>query len=137
MDLGIKNKTALVLGAGGGLGSAISCALAREGVNVVAADIDLDAAERTAEDIRDTGAQSLVVKFDLANLGEIDPTITFIEQELGPIDILVNNTGGPPPTPAFGQDAVLWSAHFQSMVLSIIKTTDRCYQVCESANGVE
>jgi 3-oxoacyl-[acyl-carrier protein] reductase len=39
--------------------------------------------------------------------------------------ILVNITGGPPPTPASGQDPALWAKHFQSMVLSVIAITDR------------
>src|SRR6185437_9996983 len=45
--------------------------------------------------------------------------------ELGAVDILVNITGGPPPTPANGQDPALWSKHFQAMVLSVIAITDR------------
>ena len=44
---------------------------------------------------------------------------------MGPVDILVNNTGGPPPTTASGQDPELWSKHFQAMVLSVIAITDR------------
>jgi hypothetical protein len=48
-----------------------------------------------------------------------------VEKRLGPVDVLVNNTGGPPPTPAFGQDSALWSKYFQSMVLSVIAITDR------------
>ena len=48
-----------------------------------------------------------------------------IEQSLGPVDILINNTGGPPPTPASGQAPDLWTTHFQSMVLSVIALTDR------------
>jgi 3-oxoacyl-[acyl-carrier protein] reductase len=41
------------------------------------------------------------------------------------VDILINNTGGPPPTTAAGQDPALWSKHFQAMVLSVIAITDR------------
>ena len=47
MDFGLKDKTALVLGAGGGLGSAIAVKLAREGARIAAADIDLAAAEKS------------------------------------------------------------------------------------------
>jgi 3-oxoacyl-[acyl-carrier protein] reductase len=55
----------------------------------------------------------------------IDASIARIEAELGPVDILINNTGGPPPTPVSGQSAETWSKHFQSMVLSVIAITDR------------
>ena len=55
----------------------------------------------------------------------IEGQIAAIEKNFGPIDILINNTGGPPPTPAAGQDPALWTKHFQSMVLSVIAITDR------------
>jgi 3-oxoacyl-[acyl-carrier protein] reductase len=55
----------------------------------------------------------------------IDALVTRVEKELGPIDILINNTGGPPPTPAAGQDPVLWQKSFNDMVLSLIAITDR------------
>jgi 3-oxoacyl-[acyl-carrier protein] reductase len=125
MDLGLSGKTALVLGAGGGLGSAIARTLAREGARVALADIDLDAARRVADDIVATGAQAIALPWDLGDLAVIDANIARVERELGPVDVLVNNTGGPPPTPVSGQSSALWSTHFQSMVLSVIAITDR------------
>jgi 3-oxoacyl-[acyl-carrier protein] reductase len=125
MDLGLSGKTALVLGAGGGLGSAIARTLAREGARVALADIDLAAVGRVADEIGATGAQAIALQWDLGDLAVIDANIARIEQELGPVDVLVNNTGGPPPTPVSGQDVALWSTHFQSMVLSVIAITDR------------
>lgn len=125
MDLQIKNKTALVLGGGGGLGGAIALSLASEGAKVAVADISLDAAEKTVNVLRQHGAQALAIQWDLARLEDIESKIAAIEAELGPVDILVNNTGGPPPTTAHSQDAAVWSSHFQSMVVSVIKITDR------------
>lgn len=125
MDLGIKDKTALVLGAGGGLGSAIALALAREGARVALGDIDPAAVERTAEAIRREGGSALPLAWDLADLSVIEERVAAIEAAFGPVDILVNNTGGPPPTPAGGQDSALWTKSFQSMVLSVIALTDR------------
>jgi 3-oxoacyl-[acyl-carrier protein] reductase len=125
MDLGIANKTALVMGAGGGLGRAIALALAREGCNVALADIDAGALESTQAALRDTGAKTLALQWDLGDLSVIDARIAQIEQHFGGVDILVNNTGGPPPTPASGQPAELWEKHFRSMVLSVIAVTDR------------
>jgi 3-oxoacyl-[acyl-carrier protein] reductase len=125
MELGLKGKTALVHGAGGGLGGAIARTLAREGAKVAVADIDGKAAEATAADIRAAGGTALSMAWDLGDLGVIDANIASIERELGPVDVLVNNTGGPPPTPASGQDPALWSKHFQSMVVSVIAITDR------------
>ena len=125
MDLGITGKTALVLGAGGGLGGAIAKALAREGARVALGDIDPEALERAAEDIRHEGGTALTLAWDLADLSLLDDRVRTIEEQLGSVDILVNNTGGPPPTPAAGQDPELWSRSFQSMVLSVIALTDR------------
>ncbi len=125
MDLGIKGRTALVLGAGGGLGGAIARTLAREGAKVAVADLDAKAAEATAKAIADAGGQALAVAWDLADLGVVDANVKRVESSLGGIDILVNNTGGPPPTPATGQDPAIWSKHFQAMVLSVIAITDR------------
>jgi len=125
MDLGLRGKTALVLGGGGGLGSAIANALAREGVRVGVADISLAAAEKTVEDIKAAGSQGLALGWDLADLSIIDARVTDIEKQFGPVDILVGITGGPPPTSAAGQDPALWGKHFQSMVLSVIAIADR------------
>ena len=125
MDLGISGKTALVLGAGGGLGSAIAETLAREGVKVALGDIDQAALTRVGGRIEAAGGRALRLVWDLADLDLIETHVAAIEAELGPVDILVNNTGGPPPTPASGQDPALWTKNFQAMVLSVIALTDR------------
>jgi 3-oxoacyl-[acyl-carrier protein] reductase len=125
MDLGLNGKTALVLGAGGGLGGAIARTLAREGARVAVADIDPHALNDVVADILAAGGQALALQWDLADLSIIERNIARIEAELGTVDILVNNTGGPPPTPASGQASEQWSKFFQSMVLSVIAITDR------------
>ena len=125
MELGLKNRTALVLGAGGGLGRAISLALATEGAKIAAADIDSKAVAATESAIAAIAGKCIGLTWDLADLSVIDSNITRIEAELGHVEILVNITGGPPPTTAAGQDPALWSKHFQSMVLSCIAITDR------------
>lgn len=126
MDLGLSGKTALVLGAGGGLGGAIARQLAQEGAKVVAADIDIATATATATAILRENGTAMPLAFDLSDLAAIDSRVREIESAYGGVDILVNNTGGPPPTPAGGQDTALWSQHFNAMVLSVIALTDRC-----------
>ena len=125
MNLGIKDKTALVLGGGGGLGRAICKALSGEGAHVAFADIDAGAIAGTKAALAESGVKNLGVVWDLADLSQIEPQISRIERDVGPVDILVNITGGPPPTPAAGQDPAVWSKHFQAMVLSVIAITDR------------
>jgi 3-oxoacyl-[acyl-carrier protein] reductase len=125
MDLGIHNKTALVLGGGGGLGRAIAQVLAGEGVQVAVAGIHAQSIEATTAALKATGAKGIGLVWDLADLSVIDANVAKVEAELGPVDILVNITGGPPPTPASGQEPALWSKQFQAMVLSVIAMTDR------------
>ncbi|ORB68378.1 SDR family oxidoreductase [Mycolicibacterium tusciae] len=125
MDLGISGRTALVLGASGGLGSAIAARLAAEGVNVAAAGRSTDALARTAARVEAAGAKALPLAWDLGDLDRMESVVTAVESTLGPIDILVNNTGGPPPTTVAGQEAVVWRTSFDQMVLSVIMLTDR------------
>jgi len=125
MNLGLQGKTALVLGGGGGLGQAIATTLAREGANVAVADIDAAALDRATRSITAEGVRALALQWNLSDLSAIDGHVTTVENDLGPVDVLVNITGGPPPTLVSGQDQTLWTANFQSMVLSVIAVTDR------------
>jgi 3-oxoacyl-[acyl-carrier protein] reductase len=125
MELGIRGRTALVLGGGGGLGGAIARALATEGAKIAVADIDAGAVERSLHEVEALGGDALGLVWDLSDLAVIDKNVSAIEGRFGPVDVLVNITGGPPPTPAIGQDPSLWSKHFASMVLPIIAITDR------------
>jgi 3-oxoacyl-[acyl-carrier protein] reductase len=125
MDFGLRGKTALVLAGGGGLGRAIAKSLAGEGANIAVAGRGADSITGTQAALAEIGGKSMGLVWDLADLAQIDGNVAKIEMELGPIDILVNNTGGPPPTTASGQDTALWSKQFQAMVLSVIAITDR------------
>lgn len=125
MDLRIAGKVGLVLGAGGGLGGAIAQALGAEGVKVAVGGRNAESVDKTTSAINASGGVGKSFVWDLANLSEIDRHIDAIEAELGPVDILVNNTGGPPPTPVQGQPVQSWETYFQSMVLPVIALTDR------------
>ena len=125
MDLGLKGRTALVLASSGGLGAAIATALSREDARVAITGTNATKLDEVAASIRSQGGEVLQLVWNLGDLTLIDPSITRIEAELGPIDILVNNTGGPPPSGVTGQPADLWRRQFESMVLSIIGVTDR------------
>ncbi len=125
MDLGLQGKTALVFGAGGGLGSAIAKSLAREGAKVAAADIDAGALAKIRQELNSIGSANMGLTWDLSDLSVIGANVSTIEAQLGPVEILVNNTGGPAPSPAAGQETAVWTRYFQSMVLPVIAITDR------------
>jgi 3-oxoacyl-[acyl-carrier protein] reductase len=125
MDLGIKGKVALVIASSRGLGQAMAVSLAREGVNVAVTGRNPEGLLKSVQLIEAAGGKALALNWDLSDHSVIDSLISKVENELGPIDILINNTGGPPPTPAAGQDPALWTKSFNDMVLSLIAITDR------------
>jgi len=125
LDLGLTDKTALVLGGSGGLGSAIARRLAAEGAKVAIAGRDRERVEAIASAIRADGGRAMPIVWDLAELDAIPDRVAEVEAEFSGIDILVNNTGGPPPSSVAGQPRELWLKQFESMVLSVIALTDR------------
>ena len=125
MDLGITNRVAMVLGAGGGLGGAIADALAAEGARVAACDISDEALRICVDRVTQNGGTASAFPFDLANLHAAEEVVGSIESALGHVEILVNITGGPPPTKASGVPADDWRRYFDSMVASVIHLTDR------------
>ncbi|PLP96777.1 SDR family oxidoreductase [Cupriavidus pauculus] len=124
MDLGIAGKRALVLSAGGGLGCAIAVALAKEGVEVCISDRDEGALKATADKVGGTGARVHSFVWDLGVQEQWVGGAKSVLSEVGGIDILVNNTGGPQPGPAFGHSTAIWHEAFNSMVLSVVGITD-------------
>jgi 3-oxoacyl-[acyl-carrier protein] reductase len=124
MDLGIAGRVALVFGASGGLGGATARLLAAEGAAVVLAGRDRSALEALAADLG-SEAKSLVLPWELSDLASIDANVTAIERSLGPVDILFNNSGGPPMAGAQAIKSEVWTQYFQSMVTSIIAVSDR------------
>jgi 3-oxoacyl-[acyl-carrier protein] reductase len=125
VNLGIAGRTALVVGATGGLGGAVARALAREGVRVAVAGRSEEAAVHAAEEISGSGADALGIRLDLTDGASVDAALAATRARLGDVDILFNNSGGPPPTAAAGQPLELWREHFEAMVAGVIGLTDR------------
>jgi 3-oxoacyl-[acyl-carrier protein] reductase len=92
LDLGLKDKVAWVLGASSGLGHATAASLAREGARVAISSRDASALNEAADDI-----SAVAMPLDVTDASAISTTAARIEGELGPVDILVSNAGGPPP----------------------------------------
>ena len=95
MDLGLKNKVAMVTGAGSqiGFGKAICMTLAREGCDIIATDIDQDGSGKTAAEVETLGRSAIAVKADITRKDDIDNLVKESLAKFGRIDILVNNAG--------------------------------------------
>jgi NAD(P)-dependent dehydrogenase (short-subunit alcohol dehydrogenase family) len=89
-----SGRTALVTGAGNGIGQAIALAFAGEGAEVVVNDIDLAVAEATADEIKARGGQAIAINADVSLSGEVKHMFESALQRFGKVDILVNNAGG-------------------------------------------
>ena len=103
MELGLKGKTAIVTGAGSqiGFGRAIVNNLAKEGCNIVACDIDLEGAKKTAAEAQAAGARAIALKTDITSYQAAQEMATAAIKEFGKIDILVNNAGASTPPKPF------------------------------------
>lgn len=124
MDLGIAGKRALVLSASGGLGSAMALALANEGVTVCLAGRNEDALNDVAEKVRARQGTAYVFTWDLSDEAQWRAGVEDVLQQVAGIDILINNTGGPQPGPAFGHETDAWRGAFESMIIPVIGITD-------------
>jgi NAD(P)-dependent dehydrogenase (short-subunit alcohol dehydrogenase family) len=89
----LAGKRALVTGAGQGNGRAIALGLAAHGADIVAADIDLAGAERTAAVLRGSGADAFSFRLDVTDAAACHALAQAIAQDIGEIDILINNAG--------------------------------------------
>ncbi|MBV8936740.1 MAG: glucose 1-dehydrogenase [Alphaproteobacteria bacterium] len=89
----LQDKVVLVTGAGAGIGRATALAMAEGGANVAAADIDLAAAQRTADQATGNQRRAIAIETDCGDVASIDAMIARTITELGRLDVIVNNAG--------------------------------------------
>ena len=94
MDLGIRNKNALITGSSKGLGRESALALAKEGVNIILCARGAEDLENTKNEIRKLNINLSAYQTDISNIKELNNLIDKINKDVGNIDILVNNVGG-------------------------------------------
>jgi 3-oxoacyl-[acyl-carrier protein] reductase len=122
MDLGIRDKVAIVLAASKGLGCASAAALASEGANVIIGSRNKEALEQAASVIeRSTGRPVMAVPTDVTRLEDIKMIVERTVQTFGHVDILVNNAGGPPPGIFEALHDAQWQSAFELNLLSTIR----------------
>jgi len=89
----LKGKTALITGGARGIGRAIALTFAREGADIVVADVNLEVAGKTASEIEAMGRGALALEMDVTDYQKVEEGINKILDKFGKVDILVNNAG--------------------------------------------
>src|SRR3954454_16506972 len=115
MDLGLEGRVALVMGASRGIGQAIAAALAREGAEVAIASRSAEKLEAAAGEI---GMAATPFVADASDLDRLAALPGEVAGALGPIEILVTNTGGPPFGGALEHELDDWEAAYRALVLA-------------------
>ena len=104
----LTDKTAIVTGGGGGIGSAVALLLASEGAPVAVADIDLKAAERVAQAAVQREREAFAVAVDVTQKASVQKMVQMALDRWGKIDILANVAGGAIRTPVLEMEESEW-----------------------------
>ncbi len=115
MDLAISGRVALVMGASRGIGLGVATALAREGARVAISSRSADALREAAGQIK---GEPAILPADTSDLDRLAALPAEVEELLGPLSILVTNTGGPPPGGALDNPVEEWEAAYRDLVLA-------------------
>ena len=121
MDFGLKDRVALVAASSRGLGRAVADELAGEGCKLILCARSVRPLEDARDEIFDaTGSPTVAVPADLTVPEDVERVISAGLAEFGKIDILVTNTGGPPPGPFETHDSETWELAVQQNLMSVI-----------------
>jgi 3-oxoacyl-[acyl-carrier protein] reductase len=133
VDLGLKNKVALVAGGSMGLGLAVAKMLSKEGARVAICALDDPYLPQAREEIiRETGGEVIAVPTDVTDAEQAKNFVRSAMDHYGTLDILVNNAGGPPSKPFFDIDDKLWEFGFRLNLLSTILMTREAVPVMKA-----
>ena len=118
------SRVAVVTGAASGMGLAIAGRLANDGNRVALLDLDGDAAERAADDLRGSGAKALAATVDVSDRGAVDDALRRVRDELGPVEIMVTSAG----LDEFVEFTEITTAQWERMLAVNLTGTFQCIQ---------
>lgn len=124
MDLGLRGKNALVIASSQGLGKAVAAELVKEGANVMITSRNEEKLQQVQKELQGLGTGKVVYCVcDITKSEEIQNLVDKTHEQLGDIEILLNNAGGP-PSGGFGNfDDEAWQQAFELNLLSYIRIT--------------
>ena len=131
----LENKKAIVTGGAGGIGRATSLALAAEGAAVAVVDLNAEAAEAVAQEIRAAGGTAIAIAADVASEPDIERVIATSLQELGGVNVVFNNAGIIRRTTAVETTVEEWDRVFGVNVRSIFLMCKHVVPIMEAAGG--
>ncbi len=122
MDLGLKDKVALVPASSSGLGRAVALAFAREGAKLAICSRQQDAIDAVAKEIKDAhGSDVLAISADLSQKDDVEKVLKSTLDTYGGIDVLVLNAGGPPPGTFDKLNDDQWYDAFELTMMSALR----------------
>jgi 3-oxoacyl-[acyl-carrier protein] reductase len=130
MDLNLDGRTAIVCGASAGIGLGVAEALSSEGANVVMFARKPEPLEREAARLG-----GLAVPGDVTSADDVERLVRLAVEGYGGIDILVNNSGGPPRAPAVGLDEAQVEAAVHLLLVSVVRLTGLCLSYLQQSEA--
>lgn len=121
MDLGVRNRVAMVAAASKGLGKAAALSLAKEGCKVSICGRSPESLDAARRDLEALGVPILTQPCDISKPGDLERWFQRTETELGPVEILVTNTGGPKAAAFLDLSEADWSAGVESTLMNVVR----------------
>ncbi|MEW2462426.1 SDR family NAD(P)-dependent oxidoreductase [Microbacterium sp. K41] len=131
----LQNKKAIVTGGAGGIGRATCLALAAEGADVAVVDLNAEAAEAVAAEIRDAGGTAVAVAADVSREPDIERVVATAVQEFGGVDVVFNNAGIIRRQTAVEIEVDEWDLVFGVNVRAIFLMCKHVVPIMEAAGG--
>jgi len=135
MDLGLRGKRALVTAASKGIGRAVAETLVAEGCRVCMSSREPEHIRAAAAEIGAHGGEVHAFAADIASAGDCAELFAWTVESLGGLDILINNTGGPPAGRVLDLDEAEWGRAFESILMSALRLSRAAIPVMRQGGG--